>query len=454
LRNRPSIISVKREVITSFDNGVKLVCNIAQPDRYRHWDQLGDSSLQISRGAGLSLSAASFGSASTSVSHEKFNRILDFDLVTGEVEVESGIRLFELHNFLVSKGYFLPIQPGHGQISIGGCVAADVHGKNQLRDGNFSEQVISLKLFHPSHGILELSREANMDLFFLTCGGFGLTGHILSLRLKAETLPSQLIVTRTQAFSDINSGLQLLSEKASSVDFIHSWHDFSGTGNKFGSGMVFESNFEGIERNEEISFKVKPVIPRPLGTRFRMPAARFVLKRASISAINLFYKKINPTNIIGKRVDLGDALFPLHKLQGYYFFLGKNGFHEYQVLIPKKNASDFLGQLGQHAAHLKIPITLASGKIFGGAQNLLRFSGEGVCFAVNFPSGPNAFKLLEWMDIHLILYGGKPNLIKDSRLPRQVAEACYPEIDMFRTQLRSFDTKRIFRSDLSERLGL
>ena len=179
---------LQREVISSFDNGVKSICTTAQPDRFRHWYELPYESYQISRGAGLSLSAASFGADSISVSHERFGRILDFHSDTGEVEVEAGIRLFELHNFLISKGYFLVIQPGHGQISIGGCIAADIHGKNQLKDGTFLEQVISLKLFHPSHGILELSRELNSEIFFLTCGGYGLTGHILSVKLKTQIL--------------------------------------------------------------------------------------------------------------------------------------------------------------------------------------------------------------------------------------------------------------------------
>jgi decaprenylphospho-beta-D-ribofuranose 2-oxidase len=110
--------------------------------------------------------------------------------------------------------------------------------------------------------------------------------------------------------------------------------------------------------------------------------------------------------------------------------------------------------MGKVAAEFKVPITLASGKIFGGQQNLLRFLGDGTCFALNFPRGGKANELLELLDSNLVQFGGIPNLIKDSRLPRQVAEACYPEIDKFRTLLRNFDSKRIFRSELSERLGL
>ena len=454
LRNGHSKISLKREVISSFDNGVKSICTVAQPDRYRHWGELTHNSYQISRGAGLSLSAASFGTDPISVSHDKFARILDFHSGTGEVEVEAGIRLFALHNFLVSKGYFLAIQPGHGQISIGGCVAADTHGKNQLKDGTFLEQVISLRLFHPSHGILNLSRESNTDLFFLTCGGYGLTGHILSVRLKTQVLPSQVVVTRTQAFPDIDSGLLLLNDKAASVDFIHSWHDFSQLGRKYGSGMVSMSNFEAIEGRVEFPSKAKLALPKSLGNRHRMPAANLVVNRFSIGVLNSAYKKINSINIKGKQIDIADAFFPLHHLQKYYFFLGSHGFHEYQMLLPKNVAADYLKQLAAVAADLKVPITLAAGKIFGGQQNLLRFSGEGVCFAINFLRSGQANQLLEWLDSNLVLNGGRPNLIKDSRLPRQIAEACYPEIDEFRMKLRDFDPKRLFRSEMSERLGL
>lgn len=445
---------LQREVISSFDKGVKSICTTAQPDRFRHWNELPHESYQISRGAGLSLSAASFGADSISVSHKRFGRILDFHSDTGEVEVEAGIRLFELHNFLISKGYFLVVQPGHGQISIGGCIAADIHGKNQLKDGTFLEQVISLKLFHPSHGILELSRELNSEIFFLTCGGYGLTGHILSVKLKTQNLPAQVVVARTKAFSNIDSGLHLLNDLASSVDFVHSWHDFSRPGHKYGSGMIFMSSFEKIASDERIQFTANPVFPKSLGNKIRMPGTYMVVNRLSISALNKVYKKINVTNTVGKRIDIADALFPIHQLQGYYFFLGRRGFHEYQVILPKNIAADFLKQLGVVAADLKVPITLASGKIFGGPQDLLRFSGEGICFAVNFLRGGRANELLEWLDSNLVFYRGKPNLIKDSRLPRQIAEACYPEIDKFRTLLRGFDSKRLFRSDLSERLGL
>lgn len=159
-------------------------------------------------------------------------------------------------------------------------------------------------------------------------------------------------------------------------------------------------------------------------------------------------------NSKGKVQNITEALFPIHRLQGYYFFLGSQGFHEYQVLLPTHLASDFIERLRVQAISLQIPITLASGKLFGGQQDLLRFSGEGTCFAVNFIRGEKGDKLLQWLDINLMKSGGLPNIIKDSRLPRNVVETCFPEIDKFRTRLREFDSRLLFQSELSKRLSL
>ena len=113
------------------------------------------------------------------------------------LEVESGVTLGQIYRFATPRGLFLLVQPGHPKITVGGCIGADVHGKNQFRDGTFLNVVESLRLFHPSHGVLELSRSSNPDLFFLTCGGYGLTGNILTARLRLAPIPSSRIVLKT-----------------------------------------------------------------------------------------------------------------------------------------------------------------------------------------------------------------------------------------------------------------
>ena len=444
----------EQRVISSFDGGVQALVGISKPDRYRYWDNSNSGTPTISRGAGLSLAAASFGENIISVSHENFDRIIGFDLSEKIVEVESGIQLFTLFNFLARKGLFLPVQPGHGQITIGGCVAADVHGKNHRRDGTFIEQVVSLKLYHPEYGIIELSRETNNDLFRLTCGGYGLTGHILSVKLRASPIVSYEVVSAVQSFDTLESGLARMVSRASTVDFIHSWHDFSLKGKRLGAGLLFESQFlTQPEYNVNQRFQDART-PRELKATGRFSGSRLLLNEISIRALNAVYRKVNSFGNSSKRIQLADAIFPIHKLQSYYYFLGNRGFHEYQVLLPSEVALDFLQQLGEVAQYFGVIITLASAKSFEGKQDLLRFSGNGVCFAVNFLQNSRSNELLEWLDRNIVEYGGRPNIIKDSRLPREVVEACYPDIDIFRTQLKDFDKNRLSKSAMSMRLGL
>lgn len=447
-------LNTEKDSFLSFDGGYQSQVEVAKPDRYRYWTSKNFESPAISRGAGLSLAAASFGEGVLSVSHDNFDRVIGFDSTDGVVEVESGIRLLTLFNFLAPKGFFLPIQPGHGQITVGGCVAADVHGKNHRKEGTFINQVVSLKLFHPEHGILELSDESNRMLFRLTCGGFGLTGHILSVKLRVQRLVSFQVVSRAKMFDSLETGLSLLISRANSVDFIHSWHDFSPSGSQFGAGMVFESKFLDVaDRKDGNNFEMAEY-PKELTALRRFPGSRFLLNSLSMSALNATYRSIHKYGHSTNQVQIADAIFPIHRLQAYYYFLGNSGFHEYQLILPADGAADFLQQLGAAAKHFGVVITLASAKSFAGEQDLLRFSGTGICFAVNFVRNAHSEKLLDWLDTNVSGYGGRPNIIKDSRLPRHVVESCYPDVEIFRTELRKFDSKRLFKSELSERLGL
>ena len=105
-------------------------------------------------------------------------------------------------------------------------------------------------------------------------------------------------------------------------------------------------------------------------------------------------------------------------------------------------------------ARHRVGICLASAKIFRGTQTLLRFDGSGICFALDFPRDGASRRFAEFLDDVVVGLRGLPNLVKDSRLPRRVMEACYPEADAFRLRLKAYDPARLYRSDCSERLGL
>jgi decaprenylphospho-beta-D-ribofuranose 2-oxidase len=434
--------------LVSFDGGIRLQCIVARPERYRSLTSR-DGGPRISRGAGLSYSAASFGGGAVSLDHQRFNRVLAFDASSGVVTVEPGISLGALFDFLAPRGFFLAIQPGHPAISVGGCVAADVHGKNQFRDGNFSSQVEGLRLFHPLHGVLELSRDSAPGLFALTCGGCGLTGTILSVTLRAGRIPGAQIDLVTTPLQGLQGLSGVLEDAAGGSDCVFSWHDLSLSARPFGRGLLMHGAF--------IKGKDTPArhrAPRPLTAAARGRWYPPLLNSATAAAANaLLFRSLKART--SRCITLHEALFPLARRGSRYFDLyGRRGFHEYQVLVPSPHFDGFAAELERRVRRHRIPVTLASAKFFGGKQEFLRFDGPGVCFAINLPRTAASARFLSLLDELSTGFRGIPNIIKDSRLPRAVAERAFPQFERFRRELLDFDPQRLYRSELSERLGL
>ena len=142
----------------SFDGAVSASGVCQRPDRYRFIDAPDpDLAPRIARGGGYSYAAASFGAGSVVQDMRRFNRILGFDPAARIIEVEAGVTLGDVFAVASREGLGLPVQPGYPAITVGGCIAANVHGKNPVREGTFVDSVLDLTLFHPDRGVLRLS---------------------------------------------------------------------------------------------------------------------------------------------------------------------------------------------------------------------------------------------------------------------------------------------------------
>lgn len=434
--------------LTSFDRSFSTSVTHYIPDRYAFFDR---GIAAVSRGAGLSYAALSFGSSGRTVSHTHLNRILDFDSATGVLEVEPGISLGDVYNFAVPLRYFLSVQPGHPKITVGGCIAVDVHGKNQFRDGTFINQVESLRLFHPKHGILTLSRSTDSELFHLTCGGFGLTGNILSARLRLTPLRGSAVRVETKPLNSVFE-LPAALEEARTNDLLYSWHDFLATGEGFGRGFVVT----GILTNESAasdSCQTNPDFTSRLdsSTIGKIPVA--LLNGATTKLVNTF-QQLTAGRTSSRSAPLAEVLFPVFNKSFYFALFGQRGFHEYQLVVPVDRFRDFAREIQRYLSQNKIAITLASGKMFSGERDRLRFTGTGICFALNFPRSEGGLRFAAFLDSLLPALRAWPNLSKDSRLTREVVSTAYPEYDRFRTELFRFDPDRLYQTELSRRLGL
>ena len=440
----------RRDILVSFDGGERSSIDVARPDKLRFWTDQDWSKMPvaISRGAGLSYAGASFGTGVVSIDHQQFDRLVAFDEGTGELTVEAGANLWTCQQFLLSRGFFLPCHPGHGRITIGGCVAADVHGKNPWRDGTFSAQVRGLTLLHPDHGILTIDRDTEPELLALTCGAFGLTGHILTVTLAARALSSPTVTMTRRVFDTSAEAFENLSLAVRTSDFAYSWHDLSI---RNGGHLVLAATVDS-EPSELIPVRTDGPPPLSAASVQRLPFA--VYNRLSLPVVNAAYRWKTRQFDGGKRVSVLDTLFPTHGSQFYFSLYGKTGFHEYQMLVQLSEAAIVVDEVKKRAARHGVPIALCSAKAFGGEERFLRFAGEGIAIAFNFVRSKAGDRLMADIDALVIAIRGKPNIVKDSRLTPEVLCSCHPGLDDFRSALRRFDPHRRIRSSLSERLEL
>ncbi len=147
----------------------------------------------------------------------------------GEVTVGAGVSIDELIRECLPQGWFVPVTPGTRQVTVGGAIAADVHGKNHHVDGSFGHHLISMELVTPT-GTFTVSPTSRPELFWATVGGMGLTGVVVEATLRMLPVETDRVLVDTQRFKDLDS---VMSEMLSGDDrFILSvdWVDWMTLG--------------------------------------------------------------------------------------------------------------------------------------------------------------------------------------------------------------------------------
>jgi FAD/FMN-containing dehydrogenase len=131
-----------------------------------------------------------FGTDTTLIDMNGMTRVIEFDRDKGEIEVEAGMQWPELYKYLLdsqrgSNNYwaFIQKQTGADKLSIGGALAANVHGRG-LNLRPFVGDVIAFSIVGPDGVARRCSRSENGELFRAAIGGYGLFGPIVTARLR------------------------------------------------------------------------------------------------------------------------------------------------------------------------------------------------------------------------------------------------------------------------------
>jgi decaprenylphospho-beta-D-ribofuranose 2-oxidase len=441
---------MRKVQISSFDGTESYECSVQRPEKYqRLFDTINMSNNCIIRGAGLTYCMASGGYGITSVDFTKFNRILAFDGNLGHVKVEAGISVGVMLSFIIKKGWYFPVLPGYPTITIGGCLANNVHGKSQFKSGNFGNHVIEFNLYHPDHGEITCSRTENEEIFNLTTGGLGLTGVILNVTLALEPLKGCSVEKQKVPCGSLTEAVAIMSGQKEQYENVYSWNNLNLGGKHFGKGIVYLEQFSrevlpGKFRNYQgtiDSESRKSFIPGLLN-RMTTPIE---------CAGYYFLERMLPGPAL---LSIEAATFPIYGKEIYFNLFGKKGLREYQLIIPESGSESFFYELEKMIRQYRVPIALGSLKLFRGKSRYLNFCQDGICLAIDIPARDKYLEFFHQLDLLVIHHHGIANLSKDSRLSIDGVSNMYSEYADFKAQLLKFDPGKRFNSQLRERIGV
>lgn len=378
-------------------------------------------------GNGRSYGDSCLNGEGTLVDLRGLDRFISFDEETGVLRCEAGVLLADILTHFVPKGWFLPVTPGTRYVTVGGAVANDVHGKNHHRAGSFGHHVRSLELLRSDGSRLVCSAQKNPEWLSATIGGCGLTGVILWAEIALKRVPGHAVEVESVRFSGIDEFLDLSRSSHNSHEYTVAWIDSLNPGPGGLRGVFHRGNHVAG------GSRVKPPRTKP-GLPFTPPVS--LLPRAAVAAFNAaIYHLPRPRK---RLVHHEPFFYPLDAVPNWNRLFGRNGFYQYQCVIPYEQAPVAVGELIARAAAARQGSFLSVLKVFGDHKpcGLLSFPRPGVTLALDFPNrGAPTLELLNSLDEITLAAGGAIYPAKDARMPGETFARGFPAWRQFEKYL-------------------
>ncbi len=407
----------------------------------------------IPRGLGRSYGDPAVNGGGAVVLAEKLGRLLAFDPEGGTVTCEGGASLARLLSFLVPRGFFLPVVPGTRFVTVGGAIAADVHGKNHHVDGTFGRHLEELTLLTAAGETLRCSPSENAGAFEATVGGMGLTGVVLSARLRLLPIETPLVKVVRRRTAGLDETLARLEEEERLGRYSVAWVDGLARGRSLGRGVLMRGDHlpaAELPRGRD----GRGALPEETGPSVPLDAPAFLLGPASVSAFNALYYAAGREGT--SLSPLGPFFFPLDAVGAWNRLYGRRGFVQYQALLPRETAAEGCRLLLEEFSRERAASFLAVLKTTGPeGRGLLSFPRSGVTLALDVPNlGERLRPLARRLDAILLRLGGRLYLAKDALTDAASFAAMYPRLPEFRAARRRLDPEGRFSSSQARRLGL
>lgn len=419
-------------------------------ERLRQIVKSGDE--LVARGNGRAYGDSAVGQTRT-VQMRHFNRMLAFEPQIGQLVAEAGVLLDDVIETFLPRGWFPFVTPGTKFVTLGGMVAADVHGKNHHRDGSFSGFVEWLDVMGSDGAVRRCSRNENSELFEWTLGGMGLTGVIMRLAFRLRPVETGWIRQTTIAAPDLDAVIAALGG-SQNASYSVAWIDCLAQGSRLGRALVFLGEHALLaelppayrDRPFEVANSQRFSFP------FNLPTG--ALNGFSIRAFNAVYYWNGRRKIGQQLVDWDSFFYPLDTILGWNRIYGRNGFTQFQCVIPLDRSTEGLRALLEVVSKAGSGSFLAVLKRFGAQDSRFSFPMEGYTLAMDFPINRRTLDLMSELERTAIQHGGRFYLAKDSYLSPHTLRASDARVEAFTSMRKETNLAANFQSAQSKRLGI
>ncbi len=412
-----------------------------------------DRSGTIARGLGRSYGDQALNEHRRVLTLTRLNRYLSFDEATGRLRCEAGVTLSEIVRDFAPRGFFPAITPGTKLVTVGGCIANDVHGKAHHSQGSFVTSVESMRVSIADGSIVQASRTENADLFWASFGGLGLLGIVVDATIVLRKIETTYFRQRSFAAKDLTQLLDLLAEHDGSSPYSLATLDSTATGHRLGAGVVTVGDHA---RRDELPAKLAR-------TPLRLASSRSIsvpleLPEALVNPLTIRTANAAIAALLRNKGDFElyeGFVYPLDMFHAWNRAFGKRGFIQYQFVIPFDGTGATMRRLLETIVTSGQLPWLNVLKRMGRANEApLSFPMEGTTFAIDFPVRAGLYELTARLDEMVIDAGGRIYLGKDSCVSASTIRRMYPRLAEWAAVKTKWDPQSVFTSDLGRRLEL
>ncbi len=408
----------------------------------------------IARGLGRSYGDSAQNGGGLVLDMTGLDQIHRIDVDEAVVDVDAGISLDTLLRRVVPLGLWVPVLPGTRQVTVGGAIAADIHGGNHHTQGSFTNHVLSLDLLTADGEIRTISRTGpDSELFWATAGGMGLTGVVLRATIRLDRVETSYFLADVEQAQDFDELLERLQRDDEKYTYSKTWFDSVTTGPHMGRGFLLRGSSAKLEdlpkklRKDPLKFDA----PQLFGFPDLFPSG--MLNRLTAKALNEVYFRKAKTQT-GVVQNITEFYHLLDLFADWNRAYGPNGFLQYQFVVPfgeedtVRRAMVAIVESG-HLSALNVLKRLGAGN-----DGHLSFPKPGWTLAVDMPIRPGLGELCDTLDEMVLAVGGRLYLAKDSRMTPERFAQMYPRLDEWREIRDRIDPERVFISDQARRLDL